>query len=122
MIDAPKDYKRFLGREDNKTKITTNRGNENSLSLSLSSFSSPGISLVSVWPGREERRVTFIGEKSLVNLFSLSNTSINEKRNGRGKRREREGSDRKIAALENRKSKERRQQKHEKERRIQIKK
>jgi hypothetical protein len=38
------------------------------------------------------------------------------------KRREREGSDRKIAALENRKSKERRQQKHEKERRIQIKK
>ena len=30
--------KRFLGREDNKTKITTNRGNENSLSLFSSSF------------------------------------------------------------------------------------
>jgi hypothetical protein len=26
------------------------------IEVSLSSFSSPGISLVSVWPGREERR------------------------------------------------------------------
>ena len=59
--------KRFLGREDNKTKITTNRGNENSLSLFSSSFVSMSKEkMMKEEKGRERHRLENIAKDRKV--------------------------------------------------------
>ena len=62
-----KDEEEAVGREDNKTKITTNRGNENSLSLFSSSFVSMSKEkMMKEEKGRERHRLENIAKDRKV--------------------------------------------------------
>ena len=73
--------KRFLGREDNKTKITTNRGNENSLSLFSSSFVSMSKEkMMKEEKGRERHRLENIAkDRKVIPESPVSQRTLKEK-------------------------------------------